>query len=365
MIESKIVFLYWKNLYSAYAIQNKDVFVETVRTVGSSLSASKKMISNSDEMKVLMPEILGFSPTSPEWDTRLAHYWDSLSEDIPVGGKTLEIGFEWGIDNVNKIPYIDAYNKGVGEGKKIKSNQDISDYFKTQYTDIVTKFKSDTKSAQKLGSPDLVEKAINIAYKSKYDSIENLEKQKYKFGTPLNVAEYILYRYCLVYSHVANEYALLDKSNNIRFYLHSEEELKAAKDREIKLERDRMTAFLEVTKSPEAVENILYVFGLGNVIKGMDSRDKDIELNRISVENPVRFISVANNKNLQTIAKLEKLISVGILRRLENTQIIVDGVDASLILGNTLEEAVAYVTNEKNKQHVSDLTARYKGLPTT
>jgi hypothetical protein len=168
-----------------------------------------------------------------------------------------------------------------------------------------------------------------------------------------------------VYSHVANEYDLIDKSTNIRFYLHSEEEVKAAKERENKIEKDRMTAFLEVTKTPEVVEHILYAFGLGHSIKDMDGRDKDIELNKISIENPSKFINLANSKNLKSIATIEKYIVVGLLRRLENTQIVVDGVDPSLILGNSLEEVVGFMSNESNKQYLSDLLARYKGLPTT
>ena len=55
------------------------------------------------------------------------------------------------------------------------------------------------------------------AYKIKYDSIFNIEADRFKIGTASNPFHYMLYKYCLVYSQVANSYELVNNSKNIRF----------------------------------------------------------------------------------------------------------------------------------------------------
>jgi hypothetical protein len=346
---------------SPYAHANKEQLVDTTRTLGSTITVTNKLLANSDEQQVLMKEVLGLSSNSPDWDKRLAHYWNSISEDIEVGGRELEVGYNYDVTSIDKKKYVDAFNTNLKEDEKIKTDKDIKKFFDDSYSMIIKDFENSVSASRKLNAADADKVMVN-AYKYKYDRIITLEGQKYKFGTPINIADYILYRLCLLHSHVANEYALADKSENITFYLHSEAEIKAFKEEKVRLEKDRMNVFLSVVASPEKVENLLYALELITNAK-TDASDRNILLNEFSIREPKKFISMANNSNLQTIGKIEKYIKFGILRRLEGSHIIVDGVDSSKTIGNNIDETINYFTNDSNKPVLSDLTARFNGLP--
>jgi hypothetical protein len=363
LIENKKIYIYHKQTMSPYASANKDHLIASPRTLGSAINAVNKMLASGEEMKVLMPEILGVSATSPNWDNRLAYYWNSISEDVDPSGRTLEIGFMYDIDTPEAKAYIESFNKVASDKNRINSDEALLAYFKNSYDKIIEDFKKNLDLANKHSNAKDVEKSTSEAYRIKFDKIIALESQKYKYGKPVNTADYMLYRFCLVHSQVANEYSLVEKSQNIRFYLHSEDEIKQYKEEKIKLEKDRMNAFLEVVKAPDTVENLLYALGLGFTIKDQDAADRNITLNTYSMDNTKKFIQTINNKQLETIGMIEKYIVFGMLRRLDGSTIIVDGVDSGITIGNTIEESVSFFTNKKNEAYLSELNARFKGLP--
>jgi len=362
-IDNKKIYIHHKQTLSPYANANKDHLISSTKTLGSTLNAVNKMLASGEEMKALLPEILGVSPNSVNWDTRLSYYWNSISENIDPSGRLLEVGYVYDIDSPDTKFYIDAFNKSISADNKLNSSEDIAKYFKNSYLKIVEEFNKAIVNSRKSSNAKDADKSLNEAYHVKYDKIIALESQKYKYGKPINVADYILYRFCLVHSQVANEYDLAEKSQNIRFYLHSEEEIKQFKERQVQLEKERMNVFLETVKSADKVENLLYALGLGFTIKDLDAIDRNITLNTYSIDNAKVFISTAGNKQLETIGLIEKYITFGILRRLESSSIIIDAVDPSITVGNNMDEAVQYFNSKKNDAYLSELNARFKGLP--
>jgi hypothetical protein len=95
----------------------------------------------------------------------------------------------------------------------------------------------------------------------------------------------------------------------------------------------------------------------------MDTTSKHVLLNTISAENPTKFIITTKNTNLKSIGKIEKYIESAILRRLEGSQVIVDGTDSTIIIGDNIEEALTFFADDKNKGLVSEYATRYKSLP--
>ena len=75
-------------------------------------------------------------------------------------------------------------------------------------------------------------------------------------------------------------------------------------------------------------------------------------LEKLSKDNMDKFVELVNNKNLKTIALIEKYITYGFLNRLEGTPIIVDGANPAKIIGNTTDEAVTFFTNTENNKDV-------------
>jgi len=362
-IEHKKIYIHHKLTLSPYAVANKDHMVLTNKTLGSTINAVNKMLSLGEEQQALMGELLGLSNSSPNWDTRLTYYWNSISEEIESSGRLLEIGYTYDVGAIKNQHHIEQFNKTVSDKVKFKTSEDIYNYFVDSYKAIIEDFDKGLVQSRKLSSAKDVDKYVTELYRIKYDKIITLESQKYKYGTPLNVADYMLYRFCLVHSQVANEFSLVDKSQNIRFYLHSEDEIKQYKETKLKLEKDRMTSFLDVVKSSEKVENILYALGMGINIQDSDAADRNILLNTYSSDNPKKFIGIVNNKNLEVIGMIEKYITFGILKRIDGSSIIIDSLDASKTIGNNVDEAISFFSTESNKAYISELSARFKGLP--
>ena len=335
------------------------------------MTAVAKMVSLSEEMKVFMPEIIALSPSSPNFDTRVKLYWDSIAEPIPIDGKTLETGFVYDITSVDKQPYITNINaqlKQRGE-KELKTDEDLLNYIQTKWDKVEEDYNKAVINASKLGDRER-EEALKLAYTAKYDAIWVIESEHFKFGKPINVFEYLLWKYCLVYSQVANEFSFVNKSENIRFYLTSEEAKRQAEKRKMKTQNLAMQKYLEIISSKQDVLDILFALQLGEDImtlsKTLSGEDLDLQLHILLKQkmdnDPETFTKLASDKNVTTKGLIEKYITFNILKRLQGTDIIVDYIDPSKIIGNNLDEAISFFSNQENAAIASEYMTKFKDL---
>ena len=322
---NKTLYIYNRQSTSSFKNVNKTVVSEEGGIIGPTVSAAKAMVANTYEQRSLMRTILGLDPTSPSsnWDKEVQKYWNSIFVEIPAGGKKLEIGFEYDF----KSPDKDILNNVQ---QLIKSNKDITNSDKlAQYVE---------------------------------DKVD--EEDKYKYATPINIEDYILYRYCLEYSHVANSIEEVNNSPRIRFYLYSDQERTNLIKKQHSVNKKAITYYLEIIEDKDKVENMIYALNKAHLLLDAKTKeDKEIIIEDAYKQAPIKFIEAYENKSLQTIAMIEKLIASGILRRLPNTGAIVNSMDATDIIGNTIADAVSYMTNDSNKAKVSELIGMYKTLP--
>ena len=358
------IWIYWRLSTDAYAKTNEKVLVEPSRILGSSVTAVKKMVGNILEQKSLMHSIVGVSPTAPEWDKAINNYWNSIREEIPTGGKKLDLGFSYDITDPNKLDFIKAINSNISsESGKLKSDADLLKYIDGRLTTVELEFKRKIDSLATITDERHRDEFYNQAYKVKYSSIFAIEADRFKVGTPDNTFEYMLYKYCLVYGDVANAFELVGKSNRIRFYLHSEEDVKKYKAAERSKSRDRMSAYRKVLTDIEKVENVIYAMGKGLEMPD-DDNDKLLLLEDESKSDTARFIAMVDSSTLKTRALIEKYIVKGILKRIEGTSIIVDGISSEVTIGDDMDGAIKYFTNKNTVSLAKKYEDRYKGLPT-
>ena len=194
------------------------------------------------------------------------------------------------------------------------------------------------------------------------------ENEKYKYCTPINVEDYLLYRYCQNYHDVANSIDTVDKSPSIRFYLFSDKLSKVETEKKLNLDKKAMALFLKLIANINDVDNVLYtlcnkVDALKGInIKHIDESDKHIYLKNIMNDTPVLFINTVEDKNLLIKANIERYINAGIWKRLSNSDIIVDTDNAEITIGNNVDEAVNFMTNDANKERLNTYVAKFKGL---
>jgi hypothetical protein len=324
---SKIVRLEWKLNPSAFAITNKKTIGENTRKLGSTVKVVGRLMERSDEMKLLMPSILGYdsNSTNINWTDMVRRYWSGITISVPPGGKELEIGLTYDIADLRRKEYIKELQK---DHPDIKTDENLAEFVE--------------------GSTD---------------GKPNVEADEYyKYASPINGEDFMYWRFATFHREVANNIDDANKSPNIRFYLYSNEELKAVRKETFKLSRDATTKYLQVLGDKQTVSDLLSIFNIETA--DMDDVDKDMALDTIVKNSPKDFLAAVNDSNLKTKARIERYIKRGVLKRLPNTAIIVDASDPSIVIGNTINEAVAFFSSDgaKNKAIISELSVKYKAL---
>lgn len=323
----------WKYNPSTFEKMNKDVLGEPFRKVGSSITAVNKIISNENSamLRFLMPSFLGIDPDSKDvnWDSHIKNYWDSLSVDISSGGRNLETGFSFSLDDNRRSTYIEK----LAKENNIKSDEDLADFV--------------------------------MGFKGSKPNVP--EEYKWKYGEPLNTEDYLLWRYVLNYKHVANDITDINKSPNIRFYLHTQEDRDKIKKDAAKLKREALTAYTEFVNNASIddyndVLSILTPDSIRDIVSNKDLDDKQSVLMEQAINEPKKFIELVKDKNLKNKATIQRMIAFGVLKQLPGSTVIVESADPSVIIGNNMDEAITFITNEKNKVKLNELTAKYKAI---
>lgn len=324
-IDNRTITISLVHNYSNYRKVNMKVLGQRKETIGSSISSCRTLTSNKGEVETYFPALIGLSPNNPEFITRVKGWLSNIQFVINENDKTLNISF--------------LYNK-KSDYLMFKKKEDAIDeeYSKVNRADIG---------------------AIKKALKVRIDALNALESEKYKYGHPVNLEEYLMYRHCLLYRDVAKDVALINSTPNIRFYIKDE-----AKEREKqkKLTQERMVAmrnFIELGSSPSKY-NAVYVAvivekneNISNALLKSDSEKNAILMDYVN-SNPDKFNKLVTDKNITTKAFIETLIVRGELIRAEFNQQI--STAEGTFIGSNINEAVAFFNNPNN----AELKAAYE-----
>lgn len=298
---SKIVFVRRKNKFKLPVVKKGNSLEdETVEKIGGELKNGVTLRGlTPEEEKRFLPELIGVQPSDNEWIESAKAYWDNITKNVPIsnedgtGGLKLEVGFH--------------YNT-----------------------------KADFEDDEK-------------AIRDKNGVIINPK------GTPINIVDYILWRYCLVYSHVANNFNDVGKSPKIRFYIYSQEEEEKEKYVSFEQKKKAQKLFDANLHDTEWVDNVLRVLLINakgkrisvQELSSMNSQAKVLLLDDFVSETPLGFLAVASDKLLGVKSFIEIAVLSGVFNRIPNTLTISYEGD---VIGNTTDEVAIFLTNPKNKE---------------
>jgi hypothetical protein len=323
---TKKVTLFRKEEASAYYKRNAKFMPEGKVKIGSAINSVNRMKSNLEEINFYMPLLLGLNRNDPKYSEQVDLWFNNISKIVPESGLTLEVGF--------------IYNNAA--------HKSTIDSLEEQ---IYKKF----NGAKKSNVRDRDE-----AIKVRDAAIIDLEKTKYLYGRPINVADYLLWRYCLVYTDVANDIALINKSGGIRFYIYDSEREKQKEKIQFEVRKKATTIYVKLLDMPDRVETMLWVDkGQSADITKIDEIDKYRMIENMSKANPAEFINLYEDINLETKAIIERMIHYGIIKRLQGSSVIVD--EHNDLIGNTMDEAIIFFKNtERNKATITRLQSKLK-----
>lgn len=315
--------------FSAYRRANIKSMPPRRNIIGSSISSTRILSSNKDEVEKYFPQIIGMSPNNPEFVTRVKAYLSNISFNVQDAGSTLNISF--------------SYDK-----KK--------DY-------LTIKEKEDKINAKREAVARNNTAAIKEAVKIWTQEINDLETEKAKYGHPDNIEEYLLYRHCLLYRDIAKDISLINSDSSLRFYIKDENKEAERAKRLIDERRKAMRNFLALEASDKkrnAVFIQMTVNNGGNIAEAM-LKTPDQQVSALMAylnDNPDKFNDLFDDKNVEMKSFIEALIARGELIRPEYNQQI-STADGTFI-GSNMNEAVAYFNNPTNKPVLEAMQNKYK-----
>lgn len=315
--------------FSAYRRANIKSMPPRRNIIGSSISSTRILSSNKDEVEKYFPQIIGMSPNNPEFVTRVKAYLSNISFNVQDAGSTLNISF--------------TYDK-----KK--------DY-------LTIKEKEEKINAKREAVARNNTAAIKEAVKIWTQEINDLETEKAKYGHPDNIEEYLLYRHCLLYRDIAKDISLINSDSSLRFYIKDENKEAERAKRLIDERRKAMRNFLALEASDKkrnAVFIQMTVNNGGNIAEAM-LKTPDQQVSALMAylnDNPDKFNDLFDDKNVEMKSFIEALIARGELIRPEYNQQI-STADGTFI-GSNMNEAVAYFNNPVNKPVLEAMQNKYK-----
>lgn len=286
--------------------------------IGTTVTAVATMTANNEEMKMVLPDIIGVSKDSPDWNAKVKDYWNSLCVYVTGAGKQLEIGFSYDYEDETRTKFITA-TAAKDEDGLIKYCEDKLAKDPTFY------------------------------------------KFMYRYAKPLNAEDYLLYRYCMGYRDVANHHNNVDTHAHIRLYIFDDEVQKRIVAEDSKIKRESIIKLSELYSKREALLDVLYVFESDAVTQDETAQDIAIEL--IASGTPVEFLTTVKDKNITNKAMIQKYIRAGILKKVPLGTTILDG-DSGDPIGKDLDETLLWIKTPTNAGTVADYAKRFKEMKT-
>ena len=315
--------------YSAYRKANITVLGNVKGRIGSSIYSCRTLSANKGEVEAYFPSLIGYSPNNPEFVTRVQAWLSNIDVLVDDSDKRRNISFRY----TKKSDYL-----------AIKKQEDKinAEYDKVDRTNI---------------------SAIKEAVKVKVAALNKLESTKYKYGSPENIEEYLIYRHCLLYKEVAKDMALINSDSTLRFYIKDEAKEAAKKNKLVKERLKAMQKFIELKASDNKFNSVFAVISAANSRNLIEELNKtDLEKTAIVMDfinnNPIKFNKLVEDKNITIKALIETLITHGELVRSEYNQQIstADG----MFIGSNVKEAVAWFNNPDNKDFVTAMENKIK-----
>lgn len=306
---------------SNYRKVNQKVLSDKIDYIGSSINSSRIITSNKDEMETYMPNLLGIASNHPDFTHRVKSYFNNIRVPVESVGKVFDISFRFNTKR-DFLKYRDALIK-IEEAYNLVNKSDI--------------------------------KAFKEALERKIQALNDLESVQHRYGTPMNIADYLMYRHCLLYSDVAKDSSIVPFDKNARFFIKdtNKEATKLRNHRnQVNLAKGY---FVQCTLDKTLFDNVYIQYCVYKnrpvaYVSSIDITTREEELDRFSVEEPAKFNEIFKDKDLDTKSTIEMLIARGELIRPTHSQNITT-TDGELV-GRNIKEAVVWFKDINNLARV-------------
>lgn len=170
-------------------------------------------------------------------------------------------------------------------------------------------------------------------------------------GNPINVVDYIKWRFASEHPHVAAEESI----NKGRYYISDPQKKEQEAVADTRRRKDAYKQLILLSEDNDRAILVLKAFGVRTA--ELSEQQVELELENLLEANPNEFIRVCTDKNLDTVALIWDCIEAGVLRKSGNTFLFGDE-----ILGDDMEQAIRFLNLKKNSAMLLDIKAKLKAF---
>lgn len=170
-------------------------------------------------------------------------------------------------------------------------------------------------------------------------------------GNPINVVDYIKYRFAMDHPHVSTD----ENSSAGRYFISDPQKEEAAAVADTRLRKDAYKQLILL--GDDADRAVLVLKAAGVRTADLTPQQVELELEDMLEDNPNEFIRICTDKNLDTVALIWDCVEAGVLRKSGNTFLFGDEV-----LGDDMEQAIRFLSLKKNSAMLLDIKAKLKAF---
>ena len=165
-------------------------------------------------------------------------------------------------------------------------------------------------------------------------------------GNPINVVDYIKFRFAMDHPHVSTD----ESSSKGRYFISDPQKEEAAAVADTRLRKDAYKQLILLGDDNDRAILVLKAFGV--LTAGLSEQQVELELEDLLEEDPNEFIRVCTDKDLDSVALIWDCVEAGVLRKSGNTFLFGDEV-----LGEDMEQAIRFLKQKKNSTMLLDIKA--------
>lgn len=174
-------------------------------------------------------------------------------------------------------------------------------------------------------------------------------------GNPVYPEDYVIYKFAQAHPQVAEEENVAQRNRNKLFWILDPEEEKKETRKQVEVKSEAWKEFLKMKDDETKINLMLRVFANENPDQFTDFDEKVNTLNNELEQNPKSFVELANDDDLEKQDFVLQCIEHGVLRKVGNQVMHKDEV-----IGQGIDETVAYLKNKRNSSTLSQLKAELK-----
>jgi hypothetical protein len=188
-----------------------------------------------------------------------------------------------------------------------------------------------------------------------FEGVE-LEIGKDENDKPIDITDYLKYRFAIRHPHVAMSEKEMDANSQKRFYIYDTAKKDVERNNDIQVRKDADKEFIKISSDEKQMRRVFRL--LANVNPDTLNREQiENMLYDIKDKNGKKFIKICKDKHLELKSEIEEMVTAGVLRKIGNQIIFIDEV-----LGETLDDTVIHLKDKKNSGKLTILRAKLKQL---